>query len=284
MDATETEIRNFGQAMIIPISRLLIACLLPLVIAGAGMAQEIATAVDVRPQADVQSASGKSRLARGAMVSVGDTIVTGRSGQVHLEFTDGTRMVVGPRSSLLVEEYLMTNRSTATRFSVNALGGTFRFISGNSPKSAYKIRTPSATLGIRGTKFDMNIRPDGTVGVAIMEGATQLCGNDRCIVLQDSCSVGVNYINRRMRKIDDEEDRNVALFRNFPYLENQRGLRRGYRVDVSSCGDQFQAQIHQRRLERSSPIFNPLGQGNTGEGNPADPGPGPGNPNPGDPT
>ncbi len=225
----------------------------------ASAAQEAGTAIDVRQPADLQTNSGKIRLRKGAAVSLGDKVTTGRTGQVHLEFTDGTRMVVGPKSSLVIEEYLLASKSKVSRFSVNALGGTFRFISGSSPKRAYKLRTPTATLGIRGTKFDINVRRDGTIGVAIIEGATRLCGNDRCIVLQDSCSVGVNYINRRMRVMKEEESRNTAIFRNFPYLENQRSLRRGYRVDVSSCGEDFQVRAHQRRLERTSPIFNPPG-------------------------
>ncbi len=70
----------------------------------------------------------------GTDVSVGETIVTGPAGQVQIVFDDNTRLVVGPGSALLVETYLLASSNTAEKLTVNALGGTFRFITGNSPK------------------------------------------------------------------------------------------------------------------------------------------------------
>ena len=59
-------------------------------------------------------------LVVGADVSVGEKIVTGPSGNVQLLFQDQTRLVVGPRSTLEIETYLLSG-SGADKFAVNAL-------------------------------------------------------------------------------------------------------------------------------------------------------------------
>ena len=60
---------------------------------------------------------------------------------------------------------------TAGKFAVNALAGTFRFLTGNSEKSAYQIITPTGTLGVRGTKFDFTVDPrTGQTKVVLFEG------------------------------------------------------------------------------------------------------------------
>ena len=69
-------------------------------------------------------------------VFMGDRVQTGPNGQAQLLFNDNTKLVVGPGSTLLLEQYLLqsASASTVSNFSVNALRGSFRFITGDSPK------------------------------------------------------------------------------------------------------------------------------------------------------
>ena len=70
------------------------------------------------------------------------------------------RLVVGPGSTLLIEAFAPERQHEhGQQFSVNALRGSFRFITGDSPKPSYAIKTPTATIGIRGTEFDLSVRP-----------------------------------------------------------------------------------------------------------------------------
>ena len=48
-------------------------------------------------------------------------------------------------------------RHGAAQVSINAVKGAFRFITGNSPKDAYSITTPTAMIGVRGTEFDIDV-------------------------------------------------------------------------------------------------------------------------------
>ena len=147
-------------------------------------------AVGVNPDAVARLNSQDRILQVGTDVSVGERIVTGASGQVQIIFADNTRLVVGPGSSLVIETYLLASSNVAQKLTINALGGSFRFITGNSPKPAYSINTPTAAIAVRGTKFDVIVGSGGT-GVMLYEGALQLCSpGANCVELTDRCDLG----------------------------------------------------------------------------------------------
>ena len=128
------------------------------------------TAVAVRQDASLVGAT-QVTLLQGSDLFEGQTIKTGPVGEVQVIFADDTHLVVGPNSALIVEKYLMRADGTAGKFAVNALAGTFRFLTGNSEKSAYQIITPTGTLGVRGTKFDFTVDPQtGRTKVVLFEG------------------------------------------------------------------------------------------------------------------
>jgi hypothetical protein len=90
------------------------------------------------------------------------------------------------------------NGNRAGNFSINAVRGAFRFITGNSPKNAYSIITPTATIGMRGTQFDLTVdRLGGTTRVLEYEGITRICKRLRtsnrepsqCIELSDTQTI-----------------------------------------------------------------------------------------------
>lgn len=147
------------------------------------------TAVGVNPDALAQAGTEQRTLVVGADVSVGERIVTGPSGRVQLLFQDETRIVVGPHSELLIESYLLSG-DPASRFAVNALAGTFRFISGNSPKSAYSVETPNASIAVRGTEYDLTVGGGQTL-VMLYNGALQICQGSVCYDLTNRCDIAV---------------------------------------------------------------------------------------------
>ena len=188
-------------------------------------------AVGVDPDAVARGGTGERTLIVGTDVSVGERVMTGPSGQVQLVFLDDTRLVVGPGSSLLIESYLMRGGGSAERFAVNALGGTFRFISGNSPKSAYQIRTPSATIGVRGTEFDFVVGR-GETRVMLYEGAVRVCAGSSCIDLAERCGVARAAGSARLFTRNDPERPELA--RVFRYAFSQSSLLHPFRVSAAA--------------------------------------------------
>lgn len=176
-------------------------------------------------------------------VSIGERIKTGSSGQVQLVFTDDTKLVVGPNSSLVIEAYLLRSKSTVSKFAVKALGGSFRFITGKSPKGAYSIKTPAATIGVRGTSFDVTVGRRGGADVVLFSGEAEICGNGGCVQLKEACSLARAPRNADVSVVRSQEQRNQQIRARFPYIVSQAPLRRDFRVSTRSCGDVQKVQL-----------------------------------------
>ena len=194
-----------------------------------GFAANEGTAVGVNPDAVAQFNSADRILEVGADVSVGELIVTGSAGQVQIVFDDDTRLVVGPRSSLLIETYLMASSNTAQQLTVNALGGSFRFITGNSPKPAYSINTPTAAIAVRGTEFDIIAEP-GNTKVMLYEGALQVCNPaGACQEVTRRCEVATASRNEvNLFALNDPQRKPLSL--EFRYARFQSPLLPPFRV------------------------------------------------------
>jgi len=174
------------------------------------------------------TASGRA-LGAGSAVFENDRLVTG-GGNVQILFVDNTKLVVGPNSTLVIDRFLMRGGNRAQKISVDALRGTFRFISGNSAKSAYDIQTANATIGIRGTAFDFSSRRETLI--AVLEGSVRLCSGGRCESIPQGCGVG----RARSGDVDQLGGRAKGqALRTLPYIVNQGSLARGFRLNTQSC-------------------------------------------------
>lgn len=88
---------------------------------------------------------------------------------VHVKFSDGADFRVGANSELVLDKYVY-DPARGTGKIVATLGrGVFRFITGKIKN--YEIRTPSATIGVRGTDFIVAVLLSSTV-VQVNSGAT----------------------------------------------------------------------------------------------------------------
>lgn len=149
------------------------------------------TALGVDPAAAAETKSESRTLTVGADVFIGDRIVTGPQGQVQILFSDRTELVVGPNSALLLEDYLLRDDQSVGKFAINALSGTFRFSTGRAAKNLYEIKTPTGTIGVRGTEFDFNSSSQN-LRVMLYGGELDLCNiGKKCVTLSDQCDLGL---------------------------------------------------------------------------------------------
>ncbi len=105
------------------------------------------------------------RLQRQSPLFVGDTILVGKNGFVQLRFTDGTLVALRPDSEFLVEEYEYHEQEGSNgKLVFNLLKGGLRTISGaigKKDKENYQMKTPVASIGIRGTVYGLMYCVDG---------------------------------------------------------------------------------------------------------------------------
>jgi len=134
-------------------------------------------------QAHAIGPDGNTRkLERGAALHAGDRIETPVGGHVHVQFIDGGRLSVRPMSRLTIEDYStpQPNRpaSGAIRFRLEA--GVVRSITGqwgDAAKDRFRLNTPLAAIGVRGTDFAVRAEPDKTAA-AVYTGAIVLAPMD----------------------------------------------------------------------------------------------------------
>ncbi len=84
----------------------------------------------------------------------GDRLKTGPNGRINLRFTDGMRMSLGPATQLHIDDY--QDQAGQERSFFDLVRGSLRTITGligKSSPSAFKLNTPTAVIGIRGTDF-----------------------------------------------------------------------------------------------------------------------------------
>jgi hypothetical protein len=201
---------------------------LALVLLGGGPGLSAGTAVVVDPEAVVRSAGQQRALSAGAQIAIGDLIQTSNKGHVELLFDDGTKIVVGPGSALLIEDYLLRGDGSAGDLAVAALGGTFRFMTGTSAKERYRITTPTGIVGVRGTKFDLVTAKALPTQVLMYDGSTELRSvSGKRIVIANVCELGemtegeVTSLGLTT-KLSREERRNLRS--RFVYGSSQQSL------------------------------------------------------------
>ena len=164
-------------------------CLLMFAVSSAA-AESAGSAIGVDPEAGITADGALTTLVVGQDVFLGDRVQTSSGGRAELQFRDGTKLVVGPRSALVIEDYLLRDDGTAGNFAINALSGTFRFVTGDAAKDRYRITTPTGTMGVRGTEFDFVVDGRRATEVLMYSGATELCAaSGECTVFADTCEL-----------------------------------------------------------------------------------------------
>ena len=108
------------------------------------------------PKAYVIRQGKEIQLSAGAEIFQGDTIMTDSDGAVGIIFMDGAVLTLGPSGKLIIEDFLFQPADKKVSFLSQVAKGSVAFLSGAigriSPESV-KFRTPTATLGLRGTKI-----------------------------------------------------------------------------------------------------------------------------------
>lgn len=114
------------------------------------------------------AAGGVRDLVKGGPVYAGETIITSASSFVNIEFTDGGRVLLRPESRFAIERYQYAGAGSPPAGGAapvqqesaffHLLKGGFRAVSGligHVRHEDYAVQTPVATIGIRGTDYEI---------------------------------------------------------------------------------------------------------------------------------
>ena len=119
-------------------------------------------------------ASGNSPINVGDGVLRDEVVHTGLDSATRLVMADSTNLSLGPNSTMTLDRTVFNDEHSYRDIAIRLTTGAFRFVTGHSEKIAYKITTPVASIGVRGTILDI-LAQRGRTTVVLQEGASSVC-------------------------------------------------------------------------------------------------------------
>ncbi|MCE9633054.1 MAG: FecR family protein [Methylophilales bacterium] len=120
-----------------------------------GTVTQIAGTITAKRSGDILA------LTRGSTVKEGDVITTEKGAYAQIKFSDGMIMTLKPSTQVAIkDQHFSETEPEQDKFTLGLLKGGLRTISGligkRGNRDAYKMNTATATIGIRGTVFDVD--------------------------------------------------------------------------------------------------------------------------------
>lgn len=124
------------------------------------------------------SGNGRSnaRLTSGATLSPGDEIDTTGGGRVVIDLTDGSQVVVLPGSRVRLGSF---QNAISLRELLQITLGRIRVRINHfkGKPNPYRIKSPTASIAVRGTVFEVTVEPFGETRVVVIEGAVEVASS-----------------------------------------------------------------------------------------------------------
>ena len=146
--------------------------------------------LSVSVYAEIGSVTSQTKAAR--ITRKGDKILTAVNtpvemrdlietlkGRANIKFVDDTKVSVTEYSKLLIDEFVYNPEKKTGKLSLKAALGTIRYSSGKIAKNSrqnVKIKSPTASVSVRGTDFTMNVQEDGASSFLLLP-STDETGN-----------------------------------------------------------------------------------------------------------
>lgn len=123
----------------------------------------------VHGNVQVTTPAGTRLLRKGDKVAEGDTISTAVASSAQIKMLDGGFVAIRPNTQMKFDKFVFKGKQDGSERSFfSLLKGGFRAVTGligSRNKHNYRIKTPSATIGIRGTDHESFVVPVGDAAV-----------------------------------------------------------------------------------------------------------------------
>lgn len=158
-----------GAIIMVFYQRWLLAVLLVILLSGLAPVSPAAADAclkSVAGEAWIMGAAARRPALAGAMVRAGEKIITGATGRVTARLADASTLIIPAYTIVRID------RSRAATTAVTLRLGELRMLSSQYrwPGETIQVTTPLATLGIRGTVFDVGVAASGEARVYVDTG------------------------------------------------------------------------------------------------------------------
>ena len=157
---------------------------------GGAQAAGIATIQDVTnsgyrtpPGADELGAKPADELVQN------EALRTEEESTISVKFVDGSELSVEASSEVVLSDYVFDGNASTGLINLN--DGLFHFTSNGNNDQGVKLRTPVATIGVRGTEFLVHVDGDQVTIVDILEGQVEAVphGSGKPIICEEGQSI-----------------------------------------------------------------------------------------------
>lgn len=198
------------------------------------MANPVGLAKVVHGQVEALGPTGSRALSEGGAVFKGDTISTAKGSASSIQFSDKSVLNIGEGSKVSIDNYVFDGSKGHAL--VKMAHGTFRTVTGEIVKQnpeSFKMQSPLATIGIRGTETAHTIPEPGQGSenhlVMVFEGkpviVQPLGGGAFQVLSQAGVKVEVNQFGAGPVLV--MTPRNISILKRFPRgLSSSRAFRR----------------------------------------------------------
>ena len=133
---------------------------------------QIGVTAAVNPEVTGFPPVADSRILRvGVNVVVDERIVTTANGQAQMLFLDESALTIGPNAEVVLDEYVYDPNRKTGKLVLSATKGLFRLVGGRiSKNNVVVLKTPTATIGIRGGIVIVNVAPTGLTQATFLFG------------------------------------------------------------------------------------------------------------------
>jgi hypothetical protein len=130
----------------------------------AAAAGEAGTIKVIKGSVSIDRAGKRTPVTVGDRVMSADRVITGADSAVGITLRDNTRLTAGPDSVVSLDKYSFDSTTHAGELDASVKKGTLSVVSGKLAAAApdkVSFRTPTATLGVRGTDFVIEVAERG---------------------------------------------------------------------------------------------------------------------------
>jgi hypothetical protein len=164
---------NLRRCVVLAFASALLVALAPLR-AHAQAPARVGEAAVVQNEVLRVAGSGSSRISVGDGLLRDEVVRTGADSAARLVMIDSTNLSLGANASIRLDRTVFNDEHSYKEIAIRLTTGAFRFVTGHSEKTAYKITTPLATIGVRGTTLDI-LSQNGRSTVVLQAGAAMVC-------------------------------------------------------------------------------------------------------------
>lgn len=148
-----------AKTTVLALTALLAICSGPALAADADNPAGSVKSIEGRPMV-IRGSAAAAPLTPGERIYEKDVLTTDANGSLGLIMRDNSLLSLGPRTRLVVERFLFAPEKGALASVLRVARGSSAIVSGEIAKlqpNSMLVMTPTATIGIRGTHFLVNV-------------------------------------------------------------------------------------------------------------------------------